>query len=429
MSKSGLLFVALSCSVLPAAHAAEVGSAAKATSGETRTLPGGALLTFSADAKYELGKAIRLQLAPAGHDKTTVQVIKLSAGRVSITIPASKNPKTAVLVQAPRKVSALAKGGESLVITASERVTVAAVSGEMLAASGNDWKPLPSGLVRSFGVGAASEQRVPETPALSATSSMLLALDGNVSTNLKIAPSANVAYRQLVLYRIEGSKRTKLSDADFREDSRQLSNLAPGRYEARVRAVDRFGVESPASTLTLRVIGAELPEGSRLVGDSILLGRSGRVKLIGAEGLESSYGRVNMFVPAPKDVGLTRGQSTFLRLREPGGSQELAIKLEPRTLRADVAIGPKTARWPGEPLQVQVKLFDHSGKPVTDALKTKPRVFVNVDAVEPVWTHAGNTYTAKVAPRPGAGPWVVRVEVNDDFGDQVGRDFIELGGS
>jgi hypothetical protein len=159
-----------------------------------------------------------------------------------------------------------------------------------------------------------------------------------------------------------------------------------------------------------------------------LLGRAGRVKLIGAEGLESSYGRASMFVPAPKDIGLARGESTLIRLRVPGTKQELAIKLEPRAVRANVEIGPKTARWPGEALQVQVKLFDQRGRPMTDPLKTKPRVFVNVEQVEATWTHSGNTYTAKVPPSTGAGPWVVRVEVSDDFGEQVGRDFIELGG-
>jgi len=76
-----------------------------------------------------------------------------------------------------------------------------------------------------------------------------------------------------------------------------------------------------------------------------------------------------------------------------------------------------------------VKLFDHQGRPMTDALKSKPRVFVNIEPVDCSWTHSANTWTAKVAPSPGSGPWVVRVEVNDDFGEQVGRDFIELGGT
>jgi hypothetical protein len=385
-------------------------------------------VTFSKDAKYELGRSIRLQLAPMGSDKTTVQVIKLTSGRVSVTIPEAKNPKTAVLIQAPRKVSAVAKGGQSVVITSADRITVAAVRGEMLAALGNDWKPLPSGLVRSFGGGATSEQPVLPAPKLRVDGSILLALNGDVSAQVRALPAKNVEHRQLSLFRVDGNKRSKLSEAEWRSDAQVLPRLKPGRYEVQARAVDRFGVESPTSDpLTLRVIGAELPEGAKLMSDSILLGRSGRVKLIGADGLEASYGRASMFIPVPKDVGLARGESTLLRLREPGTKEELAITLEPRSLKADVDIGPKTARWPGEALQVTVKLFDHRGRPLKDELKTKPRVFVNVAQVQPTWTHSGNTYSAKIAPAAGTGPWVVRVEVNDDFGDQVGRDFIELG--
>jgi hypothetical protein len=415
--------------VSSSAWASEAPASAKATASDTRTLPGGAVLTFSKDAKYELGRPIKLQLATTGTEKTSVQVIKLTAGRVSVTIPDfKKQPKTAVLIQMPRKVSAVAKGGQSLVIAASDRITVAAVRGEMLAALGNDWKPLASGVVRSFGAGVTSEQPVPPAPKLSVANSMLLALDGDASTKVRALPAQNVTYRQLSLFRVEGNKRSKLSDAEWRSDEQALPRLTTGRYEVLARAVDRFGVESANSEpLTLRVIGAQLPEGARLVSDSILLGRTGRVKLIGADGLEASYGRANVFIPVPKDVGLARGESTLLRLREPGAKQELGIKLEPRTLKADVEIGPKSARWPGEALQVTVKLFDHKGKPSKDELKHKPQVFVNVAHVIPTWTHSGNTYTAKVAPAAGTGPWVVRVEVNDDFGDPVGRDFIELG--
>ncbi len=430
MFKRGILLALLVCSVLPEAHAAEPGPAAKAAASETKTLPGGAVLTFSADAKYDVGRPIKLQLAPTGSDKTTVQVIKLSAGRVSVSIPEAKHPQTAVLIQAPRKVSALAKGGQSCVIIGTDHVTLAALKGEMLAALGNDWKPLPSGIVRSFGPGAASEQAVPQTPQLSLQRSMHLALRGKVSTSVQAAPSAKVEHKDFWLYRIEGTKRTKLVETEWRSDVQPLPALEPGRYEMQARAVDRFGVESPVSApLSLRVIGADLPAGTRLSGETILLGRSTRVKLIGAEGLEASLGRASLFVPAPPDIGLTRGQSTLLRLREHGAKEELSIQLEPRALRAEIAIEPKTARWPGDALHVSVKLFDHRGRPVTDPLKSKPRVFVNVDPVAPSWSHSGNTYSAKVLPASGSGPWVVRVEVSDDFGDEVGRNFIELGES
>jgi len=408
--------------------AAEPPSSIKAAPGESRTLPGGAVLTFSKDAKYELGRPIKLQLAATGSDKTPVQVIRLTAGRVSVTIPESKKPKTAVLIQGPRKVSAVAKGGQSVVIASAERVTVAAVHGEMLAALGNDWKPLPSGLVRSFSGGATTEQPVPAAPKVRFQSSLLLALTGDASAQVHATPTKNVEHRQLSLFRVEGSKRSKVSESEWRSDDQTLKGLSPGRYEVQARAIDRFGVESTASEpLTLRVIGADLPEGAKLSSETILLGRKGRVKLIGAEGLEASYGRASLFIPVPKDVGLARGESTLLRLREPGSKEELGIQLEPRTVKADVDIGPKSARWPGEPLQVTVKLFDHRGRPLKEELKTKPQVFVNVAHVQPTWSHSGNTYTAKIAPAAGAGPWVVRVEVSDDFGDPVGRDFIELG--
>jgi hypothetical protein len=424
------LVAALSCCFVSSAWAGEAPTNAKASAGDSRTLPGGAVVTFSADAKYELGRPIRLQLSPTGSEKTTVQVVKLAAGRVTVIIPESKHPKTAVLIQAPRKVSAIAKGGQSLVITAPDRVTVAAVRGEMLAALGNDWKALASGSLRSFGGGVTSEQPVPAAPKLQVASSMLLALRGDVTTQVRALPNQGVVYRQLSLFRVDGSKRSKLTDTEWRSDLQQLPRLTPGRYEVQARAVDRFGVESAASDpLTLRVIGAELPEGARLASDVILLGRSGRVKLIGADGLEASYGRASVFIPVPKDVGLARGESTLLRLREPGAKEELGIHLEPRTLKADLEIGPKSARWPGDALQVSVKLFDHGNRPVTDALKNKPHVFVNVQEIEPNWTHTGNVYSAKIAPASGPGPWVVRVEVTDDFGEEVARDFIELGGA
>jgi hypothetical protein len=428
MSMRAFAVVSLLCGAVSSSALGAEATPTKATAGETRTLPGGAIVSFSKDAKYELGKPIKLQLSSTGTEKTPVQVIKLTAGRVSISIPESKKPKTAVLIQAPRKVSAVAKGGQSLVLISDSHVTVAAVKGEMLAASGNDWKTLQSGVVRAYGA-AVSDHAVPSAPKLDVASSMLLALTGKASTQLRALPQA-VAYRKLTLSRVDGSKRTTLSEQDWKGDHEQLPELPPGRYELHASAVDGFGVESPSSdTVTFRVIGASLPDGARLADGAIWLGRSGRVKLIGAEGLEASYGRASVFIPVPKDVGLARGESTLLRLREPGSKHELGIKLEPRTLKADIEIGPKSARWPADPLQVTVKLFDHRGRPITEQLKTKPQVFVNVGQVDPTWTHSGNAYTATVAPSAGSGPWVVRVEVTDDFGDAAGRDFIELGGA
>ncbi len=123
---------------------------ATAGEGSVKQLPGGAVLHLAPGAQIELGRTMKLQLGPPGSAQTVTRVVKLVSGRVDIDIPMSKVPNTAVLLEAPRKVSAVAKGGHSIAIADANSVTVAAVDGEMLAASGNDWKTLPSGLVRSF---------------------------------------------------------------------------------------------------------------------------------------------------------------------------------------------------------------------------------------------------------------------------------------
>ena len=152
-------------------NAANSGDSTNAVEGTTKQLAGGALLHLAPGTRIEIGRSMKLQLAPAGSPQTVTQVVKLISGRVDveIDIPASKVPKTAVLLQAPHKVSAVAKGGHSIAIADANRVTIAAVDGDMLAASGNDWKTLPSGLVRGF-VGSDpsyQEQKVPGVPSIS----------------------------------------------------------------------------------------------------------------------------------------------------------------------------------------------------------------------------------------------------------------------
>src|SRR6478735_2654805 len=107
------LVAAQSLGLVSAAAASEAPSSSKATTGETRTLPGGAVLTFSKDAKYSLGRPIKLELSTTGNEKTPVQLIRFGGGPVSVSFRNTKRPKGPVLTQAPRKVRAVARGGQS----------------------------------------------------------------------------------------------------------------------------------------------------------------------------------------------------------------------------------------------------------------------------------------------------------------------------
>lgn len=408
------------------AHADSVSS----VEGTTKQLAGGAILHLAPGTRIEVGRSLKLQLAPPGSPQTVTQVVKLIAGRVDIDIPLSKVPKTAVLLQAPRKVSAVAKGGHSIAIADANRVTLAAVDGDMLAASGNDWKTLPGGMVRGF-VGhdpSYQEHAVPGVPSVGVSRPLLLALGDQVaSTRAEASGVKEADHYQLSVWRIADKGNELVRRLDARGAAAEISGLSPGLYQVTARAVDSSGIFGQDSAARpLRVVGADLPTGSRFEDGAILLGSRSRVKLLGAKGLEASYGASEHFVTAPDSVGLSRGEGTVLRLREPGATEELRVSLEPRTLRADVEITPKHARWPEDMIEVTVHLFDARGRAVSESVQVKPTVLVDVQPAQVTWIRSGNAMHTFIPAPVSRGPWVVRVEVADEFGDPAGRDFMEV---
>ena len=427
-------------STLVAAQSASASEAVNATpadstnspQGTTKQLAGGAILHLAPGTLIEVGRSLKLQLAPPGSPQTVTQVVKLIAGRVDIDIPLGKVPKTAVLLQAPRKVSAVAKGGHSIAIADANRVTLAAVDGDMLAASGNDWKTLPGGFVRGF-IGhdpAYQEHAVPAVPNLSISRPLLLAFGNQApSGHAEVGGVKDADHYQISVWRVADSGNELVRRLDSPSGAGELSGFGPGQYLVTARAVDStgiFGQESAARSL--RIVGAELPTGSRYEDGAVLLGTRSRLKLLGAKGLEVSYGGSTHFVAAPDSVGLSHGEATILRLREPGSSEELRVGLEPRTLRAEVEITPKHAHWPTDMIEVTVHLFDARGRAVAESVPVKPTVLVDVQPTPVTWLRSGNALHTFIPAPSSRGPWVVRVEIADEFGDPAGRDFMEVAG-
>lgn len=414
-----------------ASEAAKAGHTAAASSAEgtTKVLPGGAVLHLAPGTRIEVGRTLKLQLAP-GVPQTVTQIVRLVTGRVDVDIPLSKAPKTAVLIQGPHKVSAVAKGGHSIAIADAKRVTIAAVDGDMLAAAGDDWKPMAGGLVRDFVAGTYQEYAVPGVPNFSISQPLLLALGDQVPSTRTDATGVKEAdHYQLSVWRVDEKGNELVRRIDSRGAGGEISNLSPGQYQVTARAVDQNGIFGGESApRSLRIVGADLPTGARYEDGAILLGVRGRVKLLGAKGLEASYGASTHFVSAPDSVGLTRGEGTLLRLREPGSSEELRVGLEPRTLRADVEITPKHPRWPEDMIEVTVHLFDARGRAVSEAVQVKPTVLVDVQPAQVTWLRSGNALHTFIPAPTTRGPWVVRVEIADEFGDPAGRDFMEVAG-
>jgi hypothetical protein len=201
---------------------------------EVRKLPGGALLRVYPGARFTLARPILLQLGttPA---KTLTQTVRLQSGRVDVELPNpnAKVATTAVLVQAPHKVSAVAKGGRSVVIAQADGVTVAAVHGDMLAAAGNDWRVLPSNLVRQFGRGGGvhPDHSVIAPPHTTLSVPLALRVAGqSIAVTASATPTALAAGYQFAVWH-EGSVEWRLlRRIECKTAACEVGDLPAGNY-------------------------------------------------------------------------------------------------------------------------------------------------------------------------------------------------------
>jgi hypothetical protein len=101
------------------------------------------------------------------------------------------------------------------------------------------------------------------------------------------------------------------------------------------------------------------------------------------------------------------------------------LDLQRRELRADIAIEPKRARWPVDPIDITVTVRDSSGLIDTAQVAPKLHVLLGLTELPIAWSHRGPVWSARLAPR-NVGPTVVRVLAEDEFGNTLGRHFLEV---
>jgi hypothetical protein len=200
--------------------------------------------------------------------------------------------------------------------------------------------------------------------------------------------------------------------------------LPEGRYFARVTAQGAARLTSlPSPTRALRVVRLRLPEGAALRPGSIALPRGRSVEIGDPTGLELALRNVS-FVKAPPLFGLPRGERAVVRLRVGGAADFLELLLEPAAVHAHIALWPANPVWPADLVQVRVRVDD---APQGFA----PALAIRVDGAEvPVpWRVRDGLWETEIPPGLAPGPWVVRVEVRDGHGNEIGRAFMEVAGA
>jgi hypothetical protein len=101
------------------------------------------------------------------------------------------------------------------------------------------------------------------------------------------------------------------------------------------------------------------------------------------------------------------------------------IDLQRRALRADIEIGPKAARWPVDPVDITVTVRDPAGLVDASAIVPTLHVLLGLTELPVIWARRGPVWTTRLAPR-NVGPTVVRVVAEDEFGNSLGRTFLEV---
>jgi FecR protein len=393
--------------------------------GATYVLPSQARLTLAPGASVRVfPRSQQLQLAPGA--KTTTYSFALLRGRVDVDVPAK--PKSAVLCSIG-KLSTLVGAGQATVLASADKTTVSAVEGDVRTLLSDHWQTLAAGTVAHFGEGQ-SGKAVPAVPAPQLSPGQ----------RLWFAPGEPVAVSGFAFRAVPGAERYELrlrakdgSGEQIRKVvgathlTETFAPIGPGEYQLALRSVDAEGIAgrwSPAEAV--RVVGVALPPGGYAADGDIFIGKGQEVSFSNTEGLEMTYEGAGRYVPASQAVSLYRGETTVVSFRVPGSVYPTSARLRPRSLYAQVAIGPSRAMWPKDPIEIVVELKSRGGRDVPDWLELKPEVKLGIEPLEVAFTRDGQRLVGVVPPTDAPGPWVLRVEVKDQFGALLGRDFLEI---
>lgn len=393
-------------------------------------------------ANFRLLEAMRLRLAPQTEMKlipqtqflrlttlgyTRITTVVLRSGQLWLDLRAPHHQE-AVLVTTPEQLNVIVQSGEAFVANENGQLVVAHTEGDLWGRKKAGWQRIPKGEVRVYTAldSPPAISAVLSTPRLNAARMVLFSSGEPVKLNSldwEAVPGA-------AQYEVElsGDTPTTRIFAHSHELPVGLSAL-PGTTQLRVRAIDPRGIPSAWSTpATVRVVGVALPPGANVRSPGIIeLGEGQQVTFEHAEGLMLSYRGQGQAVPATTPVGLYQGAQTVVSLIQRGLAKAPAVvTLVPRSVYAAVEVGPKKAIWPRDPIHMRVKLTNRPSNPRPGAPEAVPTVTLDTVPLDVDWQKDGEDLVATVLPQAKCGHCVLRVEVNDQYGMPLGRDFVEI---
>ena len=396
---------------------------------EIRDIGNGARIVVEPGSTLRSAGTLSLPSGNGTNSKLRALSFILDEGRIDVVIPKSADGRVAVVVKAPGRVSIIARWGHSAILAKNDRVLAAAYSGTLTIAAGPSWSSMREGNLWLVDPGhpRGFVQALVEAPAVTIPIPIqVVAGSGQSGVSLKLAPIANATgYRVAV-----SDAATPLKSLQRFESSVPqilLDGLAPGKYSVVACAVDTYGLEGvPAPQFDLHLVGMELPLGAYLKNGTPYLGRSQKLRFTHTEGLEFTYGSGDYFVPLPTAIGLNRGRAVLLRLREPGSTDEVQLRLEPSVQSASIQLGPPKSTWPNDRVWVQVRVSDTDFMNQNSPPQISPIATINGDQLSLDWKCRGEVCAADVPASSTPGPWVLRVDVRNAQGALLDHAFLAI---
>ena len=386
------------------------------------TLSPGAIL--SVGAFFYVPLVSTTQLVPA-HE------IRMSEGHIEASAPNERG--IPLVVSGPGTTHVALRGAEVQIAVKGDRMVAQVNEGTARAGSNKRWISIEKAhastlTVQGYPTTPRAEPAAPEWKVGGDCTPALGVVQPGTAANVGVCweGRANGAS-----YLVELSRDESFATVETAETISATSwskALPEGRYFVRTRAIDQDTMSSrPSTTRKLGVVSFDLPPGAsaNLGARTVVLPPGRPFRLRDMSGLETAIDG-GIFVTVRSPVVMDDEPSHLFRIRLLGDpASESSLHLQRRALRADIAIGPKAARWPVDPVDVTVTVRDPAG--LVDAAQVTPklRVLLGLTELPVTWTHQGPVWSTRLSPR-NVGPTVVRVIAEDEFGNVLGRHFLEV---
>jgi ferric-dicitrate binding protein FerR (iron transport regulator) len=403
-------------------------------------LPDAVTITLEAGASARWMRASKLPTETNGW--TRGYHLVLLDGELEVRMPPGPKGAHAFLVQT-RHGTLTDWRGQLHVMVHADATAAAIYEGALVVGSNGQGFPVydGAGILMRKGLDPDKTRGIPASPGWSGAGGGFAVVAHNDQADLDFrwtpVPGA-------VSYRVEVASEPTMvrvvQRAATTEPRFALSEIGAGaRSWVRVRAVGAEGIVGEWSApRASRVLRYDVPAGAVVGRDgALVLADGSSVTLSDADGVEVAYENVTSLAH-PVDIPLYWSHLSgairlpddapmrIIHFRDPVLGGEARLVLARRQLRANVDLLPHNARWPSDPIDARVVVFDPSGRIDGTGEAVTVETMVGLTPIQVGWTHSGSTWAARIPPQPTFGPSVLRVVVRDGHGSEIGRGFLEI---